>query len=85
MHQPLMRTCAARAAPCRYYACEALYNIAKVARDGFVIFFNEAFDAMFRCVDACLQPGHHLSCASALRRHSLPHYKHAETYQIAML
>jgi hypothetical protein len=25
----------------RYYACEALYNIAKVARESFVIFFNE--------------------------------------------
>ena len=33
----------------RYYACEALYNIAKVARDSFIIFFNEVFDAMFRC------------------------------------
>eukprot|EP00201_Polytomella_parva_P000025 CAMPEP_0175039508 /NCGR_PEP_ID=MMETSP0052_2-20121109/630_1 /TAXON_ID=51329 ORGANISM="Polytomella parva, Strain SAG 63-3" /NCGR_SAMPLE_ID=MMETSP0052_2 /ASSEMBLY_ACC=CAM_ASM_000194 /LENGTH=479 /DNA_ID=CAMNT_0016301383 /DNA_START=141 /DNA_END=1576 /DNA_ORIENTATION=+ len=32
----------------RYYACEALYNIAKVARSGFVIFFPEAFDALFR-------------------------------------
>lgn len=26
----------------RYYACEAMYNIAKVAREGFIIFFNEA-------------------------------------------
>lgn len=36
----------------RYYACEALYNIAKVAREPFIIFFNEVFDAMFRlCAD----------------------------------
>ena len=33
----------------RYYACEALYNIAKVAREAFVAFFNPVFDAMLRC------------------------------------
>ena len=32
----------------RYYACEALYNIAKVARDEFVVFFNDVFDALCR-------------------------------------
>eukprot|EP00798_Chlamydomonas_sp_ICE-L_P022232 gene22232-29299_t len=37
----------------RYYACEALYNIAKVSREPFIIFFNEVFDAMFRlCADS---------------------------------
>ncbi|KAG2435963.1 hypothetical protein HXX76_007157 [Chlamydomonas incerta] len=37
----------------RYYACEALYNIAKVARGTFILFFNEVFDAMFRlCADS---------------------------------
>ncbi|KIZ00332.1 putative Protein VAC14 like protein [Monoraphidium neglectum] len=37
----------------RYYACESLYNIAKVSREGFVVFFSEAFDAMFRlCADS---------------------------------
>ncbi len=37
----------------RYYACEALYNIAKVSREGFVAFFSEVFDAMFRlCADS---------------------------------
>ncbi|GAX78869.1 hypothetical protein CEUSTIGMA_g6308.t1 [Chlamydomonas eustigma] len=37
----------------RYYACEALYNIAKVARETFISFFNEVFDAMFRlCADS---------------------------------
>jgi vacuole morphology and inheritance protein 14 len=28
----------------RYYACEAMYNIAKVARSDVLIFFNEVFD-----------------------------------------
>ncbi|KAG1654361.1 hypothetical protein FOA52_011295 [Chlamydomonas sp. UWO 241] len=37
----------------RYYACEALYNIAKVARDTFLCLFNDVFDAMFRlCADS---------------------------------
>ncbi len=30
----------------RYYACEALYNIAKVARGGIISFFNDVFDAL---------------------------------------
>ncbi|KAH9320795.1 hypothetical protein KI387_015434, partial [Taxus chinensis] len=30
----------------RYYACEALYNIAKVARGDFILFFNQIFDAL---------------------------------------
>ncbi|CAM6095577.1 unnamed protein product [Calypogeia fissa] len=30
----------------RYYACEALYNIAKVSRGEFIVFFNEIFDAL---------------------------------------
>ena len=30
----------------RYYACEALYNVAKVARGRFVAFFNDVFDAL---------------------------------------
>ena len=37
----------------RYYACEALYNIAKVAREGFMVFFHDVFDALFRlCADS---------------------------------
>ncbi|KAA6422218.1 MAG: VAC14 protein [Trebouxia sp. A1-2] len=37
----------------RYYACEALYNIAKVAREGFMMFFHDVFDALFRlCADS---------------------------------
>ncbi|GAQ89365.1 vacuole morphology and inheritance protein 14 [Klebsormidium nitens] len=30
----------------RYYACEALYNIAKVSRGDFIVFFNDVFDAL---------------------------------------
>lgn len=30
----------------RYYACEALYNIAKVTRGDLVLFFNDIFDAL---------------------------------------
>ena len=30
----------------RYYACESLYNIAKVARFNILIYFNEIFDAL---------------------------------------
>ena len=41
--------CCSLLRPRRYYACEALYNIAKVARETFLFFFNDAFDAMFRC------------------------------------
>eukprot|EP00884_Botryococcus_braunii_P022319 jgi/Botrbrau1/8771/Bobra.0330s0006.2 len=36
----------------RYYACEALYNIAKVARNDFMPYFAQTFDALFRlCAD----------------------------------
>ncbi|GAU20374.1 hypothetical protein TSUD_11920 [Trifolium subterraneum] len=30
----------------RYYACEALYNIAKVVRGDFIVYFNDIFDAL---------------------------------------
>jgi vacuole morphology and inheritance protein 14 len=32
----------------RYYACEALYNIAKVTRNRFICFFEDVFDALCR-------------------------------------
>ena len=36
----------------RYYACEALYNIAKASRQSFVRFFRDVFDALLRlCAD----------------------------------
>ena len=35
----------------RYYACEALYNIAKMSREDFLApHFNSTFDALFRLV-----------------------------------
>ena len=30
----------------RYYACESLYNISKVARGAVLVFFNSAFDGL---------------------------------------
>ena len=30
----------------RYYACEALYNVSKVARDDVLLFFNRIFDSL---------------------------------------
>ena len=30
----------------RYYACESMYNIAKVAKGEILIYFNEVFDAL---------------------------------------
>ena len=57
----------------RYHAAEALYNIAKVAQGGFIAYFNEAFDAMFRykCV---YSPGGHRQGASdpCLKRAGFP-------------
>ena len=32
----------------RYYACESLYNIAKVARESFSRFFSDVFDVLYR-------------------------------------
>ncbi|KAJ3029619.1 UNVERIFIED_CONTAM: hypothetical protein HDU68_011654 [Siphonaria sp. JEL0065] len=34
----------------RYYACESMYNVAKVARRDLLMFFNEIFDALSRLV-----------------------------------
>lgn len=30
----------------RYYACESMYNIAKVAKGEVLLFFNDIFDAL---------------------------------------
>ena len=30
----------------RYYACEALYNVSKVAREDVLVFFNRIFDSL---------------------------------------
>lgn len=32
----------------RYYACEAMYNIAKVAKGEILVYFNSIFDALCR-------------------------------------
>jgi vacuole morphology and inheritance protein 14 len=37
----------------RYYACEAMYNIAKVAKGEILIYFNHIFDALCK---ACFDP-----------------------------
>ncbi|KAF3320141.1 protein VAC14 isoform X1 [Carex littledalei] len=47
----------------RYYACEALYNIAKVVRGEFIVFFNRIFDALCKLSadsDANVQSAAHL-------------------------
>ncbi|KAK8958871.1 hypothetical protein KSP40_PGU002948 [Platanthera guangdongensis] len=47
----------------RYYACEALYNIAKVVRGDFVVYFNQIFDALCKLSadsDANVQSAAHL-------------------------
>ena len=44
----------------RYYACEALYNIAKVARETILPFFNDIFDGLSKVRDyfLCLLGGY---------------------------
>ncbi|CAA3026097.1 protein VAC14 homolog isoform X2 [Olea europaea var. sylvestris] len=47
----------------RYYACEALYNIAKIVRGDFIVFFNQIFDALCKLSadsDANVQNAAHL-------------------------
>lgn len=47
----------------RYYACESLYNIAKVARGGILKYFNEIFDglcSLFADVDVDVKNGANL-------------------------
>ena len=36
----------------RYFACESMYNVAKVAKGEILVYFNELFDAMskVRCL-----------------------------------
>jgi vacuole morphology and inheritance protein 14 len=38
----------------RYYACEAMYNIAKVAKGEILVYFNDIFDALCRVSDPSL-------------------------------
>ena len=37
----------------RYYACEALYNISKVARGAVLVFFNNIFDGLCKVSRQC--------------------------------
>ena len=42
----------------RYYACEAMYNIAKVAKGEILIYFNHIFDALSKVcpIPSCPRP-----------------------------
>lgn len=42
----------------RYYACESLYNISKIARGAVLIFFNTIFDGLCKVDNAsCIRVG----------------------------
>ena len=36
----------------RYFACESMYNVAKVAKGEILVYFNELFDAMSKVYHA---------------------------------
>jgi hypothetical protein len=42
----------------RYYACEAMYNIAKVAKGEILIYFNHIFDALCKVSISVYVPYH---------------------------
>lgn len=44
--RPIFATFRDSDARVRYYACESLYNIAKIARGEFLLYFNEVFDIL---------------------------------------
>lgn len=47
----------------RYYACEAMYNIAKVAKGEILKYFNHIFDALCKVrYDTCSNPPCILCC-----------------------
>lgn len=43
----------------RYYACESMYNIAKVAKGEILLFFNDVFDALCKVLPDPLQANTH--------------------------
>ncbi|GMM35219.1 Vac14 protein [Saccharomycopsis crataegensis] len=45
---PVLACFSDQAAQVRYYACEALYNIAKVAKGEILVYFNDIFDVLCR-------------------------------------
>ncbi|KAG2708318.1 hypothetical protein I3760_05G186100 [Carya illinoinensis] len=60
---PVLKSFSDQDSRVRYYACEALYNIAKVVREDFIIFFNQIFDALCKLSadsDANVQSAAHL-------------------------
>ncbi|KAL6350838.1 hypothetical protein AAG906_031424 [Vitis piasezkii] len=60
---PVLNSFADQDSRVRYYACEALYNIAKVVRGDFIVFFNQIFDALCKLSadsDANVQSAAHL-------------------------
>jgi len=59
LHQllpPLLRCFTDQDARVRYYACESLYNVAKVCRTRLLAYFNQIFGALAR-ISADLDPG----------------------------
>ena len=46
--RPVLNSFSDQDARVRYYGCEALYNIAKVARAACVLHFNDIFDGLFK-------------------------------------
>lgn len=80
--QPVLTCFEDQDARVRYYACEALYNISKVARVAILVFFNSIFEGlikaslrqhMYTCVCICV--GAQLACLCG------PHV-HVATYGI---
>ena len=60
---PILAACTDPDARVRYYACEAMYNVAKVSRRGFLPFFPATFDALCKLsadADADVQNAAHL-------------------------
>ena len=47
---PVLACFADQDARVRYYACESMYNIAKVAKGEILLFFNDIFDALCKVV-----------------------------------
>lgn len=43
---PVLKCLQDQDARVRYYACETMYNLCKVARHHCLVFFNELFDAL---------------------------------------
>jgi vacuole morphology and inheritance protein 14 len=43
---PILRCFADHDSRVRYYACESMYNVAKVSRSSILTYFNEIFDAL---------------------------------------